>query len=71
KGEAAVLALSVAADAGAAGPAAADRARIVAALNRAGLAADARALAVEGLLPTPAAPAKPAGAAPKPAPKKK
>jgi len=50
KGEAAILALSLAADAGPAGPAVADRARIVAALRRAGLAADARALAVEGLL---------------------
>lgn len=67
KGEAAILALSIAAEAGVSGPAAADRARIVAALDRAGLTADARALAVEGLLPAPPAPAK---AAAKPAPKK-
>ena len=49
KGEAALLALSVA-DVGAAGPAPADRARIVQALRRAGLETDARAFAVEGLL---------------------
>ena len=48
-GETALLALSVA-DVGAAGPAPADRARIVQALRRAGLDADARAFAVEGLL---------------------
>jgi hypothetical protein len=50
KGEAAILALSLAADAGPAGPVPADRARIVAALRRAGLEVDARALAAEGLL---------------------
>ncbi|MGA0600226.1 hypothetical protein ACO2Q3_05915 [Caulobacter sp. KR2-114] len=50
KGEAAILALSLAADAGAAGLAPADRARVVAALRRAGLEADARALDAEGLL---------------------
>ena len=50
RGEAALLALSLAADAGPAGPVAADRARIVAALRRVGLDADARALATEGLL---------------------
>ncbi len=67
KGEAALLALSVATEAGVAGPSAGDRARIVSALNRAGLAADARAIAVEGLLPAP--PAPPKAAAPKPAAK--
>jgi hypothetical protein len=50
KGEAALLALSIAADAGSAGPAPVDRARLVRALSKAGLEADARALAVEGLL---------------------
>jgi hypothetical protein len=50
KGEAALLALSIALDAGANGPAPADRARIARALNRAGLPVDARAVVVEGLL---------------------
>ena len=50
KGETALVALSAAADAGANGPAPADRARIVRALTRVGLADDARAFAVEGLL---------------------
>ncbi|EJL34785.1 hypothetical protein PMI01_01478 [Caulobacter sp. AP07] len=50
QGEAALLALSVAADAGASGPGPVDRARLVRALAKAGLEADARALAVEGLL---------------------
>ena len=50
KGEAALLALSVCADAGTAGPGPVDRARLVRALLRAGLEVDARALAVEGLL---------------------
>jgi hypothetical protein len=50
QGEAALLALSVSADAGAAGPGPVDRARLVAALSKVGLDADARALAVEGLL---------------------
>lgn len=50
KGEAALLALSIAQDAGANGPAPADRARIARALNRAGLPVDARAVVVEGLL---------------------
>ena len=53
-GETALLALWTLADAGPAGPAVADRARIVRALALAGLATEARALAVEGLL----APAK-------------
>ena len=48
-GEAALLALWISADAGAAGPASADRARIVRALRMAGLEADARAYALEGL----------------------
>jgi hypothetical protein len=50
KGEAGLLALSIALDAGATGPLPVDRARIARALNRAGLAADARAIVVEGLL---------------------
>lgn len=50
KGETAMLALSVAVEAGGAGPAPADRARLVRALLKAGLDADAKALAVEGLL---------------------
>lgn len=50
KGEAALLALSLALDAGANGPAPVDRGRIAHALNRAGLSVDARAVVVEGLL---------------------
>ncbi len=50
KGEAVLLALSLALDAGVAGPAPVDRARIAHALNRAGLSVDARAVVVEGLL---------------------
>ncbi|CAN7576374.1 hypothetical protein [Caulobacter sp. LjRoot300] len=50
QGEAAMLALSIAADAGPAGPGPVDRARLVRALLKAGLEADARAFAVEGLL---------------------
>ncbi|MFZ5668699.1 MAG: hypothetical protein ACOY4K_04335 [Pseudomonadota bacterium] len=49
KGETALLAVAAMADAGAAGPPAADRARIVLALRRAGLEAEAEALALEGL----------------------
>lgn len=49
-GETALLALSVATEAGVSGPAPADRARLVRALLKAGLDADAKALAVEGLL---------------------
>ncbi|RAK60431.1 hypothetical protein DJ021_11755 [Phenylobacterium hankyongense] len=49
-GETALLALWTCADAGAAGPAVGDRARLVGALRAAGLEADARAFAVEGLL---------------------
>lgn len=49
-GETAMLALWISADAGAVGPAPGDRARIVRALRAAGLDADARAYAVEGLL---------------------
>ncbi|MDO8379246.1 hypothetical protein [Phenylobacterium sp.] len=49
-GETALLALWISADAGAGGPAAGDRARIVRALKAAGLEEDARAFAVEGLL---------------------
>jgi hypothetical protein len=50
QGETALLALSIAADAGPAGPGPVDRARLVRALLKAGLEADARAFAVEGLL---------------------
>jgi hypothetical protein len=49
-GETALLALWTCADAGTAGPAVADRARIVHALLLAGLPAEARGLALEGLL---------------------
>jgi len=49
-GETALLALWTSAEAGASGPAATDRAQIIAALARAGLAEHARAFAVEGLL---------------------
>lgn len=48
-GEAALLALWICADAGAAGPTLGDRVRIVRALARAGLEVDARAFALEGL----------------------
>lgn len=50
KGETALIALAISSDAGAAGPAALDRARIVAALRRVGLADDAQTIAIEGLL---------------------
>lgn len=50
KGETALLALSIATEAGTAGPSPADRARIARGLARAGLLADARAVVVEGLL---------------------
>ena len=50
KGETALLALSVAAEAGANGPGPIDRARLVRALLKVGLDADARSLALEGLL---------------------
>lgn len=49
-GETALLALWTSAEAGAAGPGAADRARIITALGAAGLAEHARAYAIEGLL---------------------
>jgi len=49
-GETALVALWICADAGVGGPALGDRARIVRALRAAGLEADARAFAVEGLL---------------------
>lgn len=49
QGETAMLALWTATEAGAAGPGIADRARLVHALAQAGLEADARAFAVEGL----------------------
>ena len=50
KGETALIALAIASDAGAPGPGALDRARIVAALRRVGLTDAAQAFAVEGLL---------------------
>ena len=49
-GEAALLSLWTCAEAGAAGPALGDRVRIVRALHAVGLDADARAMALEGLL---------------------
>lgn len=49
-GEAALLALWISAEAGVTGPVQGDRARIVRALKAAGLAAEARAFALEGLL---------------------
>ena len=49
KGETALVALSIAEDGGASGPAVADRARIVRALARAGLVHNAQAFAIEGL----------------------
>jgi hypothetical protein len=49
-GEAAALALWIAAEAGPAGPASGDRARIAQALSAAGLQAEARTFVVEGLL---------------------
>jgi hypothetical protein len=49
-GEAALLSLWTCAEAGSAGPAIGDRVRIVRALHAVGLDADARALALEGLL---------------------
>lgn len=52
-GETAMLALWSCADAGAVGPAPGERARIIQALRAAGLDADARNFAVEGLLATP------------------
>ncbi len=48
-GEAALLALWTCADAGAAGPALADRVRIVRVLSRVGLADEARLFVLEGL----------------------
>jgi hypothetical protein len=52
-GETALLALWIAADAGASGPGPGDRARIIRALRASGLEADARAFALEGLLTLP------------------
>jgi hypothetical protein len=49
-GETALLALWIASDAGPGGPVSGDRARIIRALKAAGLEADARAFALEGLL---------------------
>lgn len=49
KGETALVVMAIASDAGAAGPAAVDRARIIAALRRVGLASAAEAFAIEGL----------------------
>ncbi|HLK24839.1 MAG TPA: hypothetical protein VKT30_09285 [Caulobacteraceae bacterium] len=50
RGDVALLSLSLALESGAAGPGPADRAAIVRALDRAGLASDARAFALEGLI---------------------
>jgi hypothetical protein len=74
KGDAALMALWLMADAGEAGPAVADRARIVRALNRAGFGEDARRYALEGVLglqqsaPLAASPPPPKAAPPKKAP---
>jgi hypothetical protein len=67
KGDAALLALWLAADAGEAGPVTADRARIVRALNRAGFKDDARTYALEGVLALRPPPPPP----PPPPPRKK
>ncbi|MGZ3273094.1 MAG: hypothetical protein ACXU82_02215 [Caulobacteraceae bacterium] len=66
KGDAALLALWLMADAGEAGPGVADRARIARALNRAGFAEDSRRYALEGILALQTAPP---AAAPPPPPK--
>ncbi|MBU4435923.1 MAG: hypothetical protein KKC14_16100 [Alphaproteobacteria bacterium] len=50
QGETALLVLSIAIEAGVAGPGPVDRARLAQGLDRAGLGADARAIVVEGLL---------------------
>jgi hypothetical protein len=73
QGDAALLALWLMTDAGEAGPAPADRARIVRALNRAGFGEDARRYALEGLLglqpPSTAAAPPPPPVVKKPPPK--
>lgn len=53
KGETALLAVAIAADLGPTGTWSPDRARIIQALRRVGLEADARAFAIEGLLALP------------------
>jgi hypothetical protein len=50
RGDVALLTLSAAEDAGAAGPEIADRALLVRALARSGLMADAQGFALEGLI---------------------
>lgn len=67
KGDTALLALWLMADAGETGPGVVDRSRIVRALNRAGFGEDARRYALEGLVGLQPAPA--AAPAPKPAAK--
>lgn len=54
KGETALIAVAIAADAGPQGPAAVDRARILKALRQVGLTQDLEGLAIEGLLVQPA-----------------
>jgi hypothetical protein len=66
KGDVALLALWLASDAGEAGLAPADRARVVRALNRAGLGDDARGFALEGLLALQPPPPPPPPPPPKP-----
>jgi hypothetical protein len=69
KGDAALLTLWLAVDAGEAGPVPADRARIIRAMRRAGFNEDARTYALEGLLalqPPPPPPPPPPKAKPKP-----
>jgi hypothetical protein len=68
KGDAALLALWLMADAGEAGPAPADRARIVRAMNRSGFGQDARRYALEGILGVQPPPPPAAAPAPPPAP---
>jgi hypothetical protein len=67
KGDAALLALWLAVEAGEGGPTVADRARIVRAISRAGFKDDARAYALEGMLTlrTPPPPPPPPPAPPK------
>ena len=78
KGDTALLALWLMADAGEAGPSVVDRARIARALNRVGFAEEARRYALEGVLALQTAPApsvslppKPVAKAPPPPAKKK
>ena len=66
RGDAALLSLWLAADAGTAGPPALERARIVRALRGFGFAQDARNVALEGLIGLIAIPLEPVHAKPHP-----